>query len=226
MAPGARTVIRPGVLVPDFGFAIRHRLRGLRGLRADAAYRSGDRAPVLLLPGVYETWTFLRPLAEHLHAAGHPVHVLRALGANVRPIPESAALAQEYLRRLDLRGVVLVAHSKGGLIGKHMLAVDDVEGRVERLVALATPFGGSTLAGLFPNRALRAFLPTDPLILDLGRRADVNARIISVFPRYDTHIPAGSHLEGAVNVELPLEGHFRIVSDPRTFAALDALLAD
>jgi len=217
-------VIRPGVYAADYSYAIRQRLRAIRGLDGDAQYRSGSKAPVLILPGVYETWTFLRPLIEHLHAGGHPVHVLRALGRNDRPVPESAALAQEYLRRLDLRDVVLVAHSKGGLIGKHMLAVDDTEGRVGRLVAIATPFGGSRLAGLFVTPTMRSFLPSNPVIRALAADEAVNTRIVSIYGRYDTHIPEGCALPAARNIELPIDGHFRIVADPRTFATIDEVL--
>ena len=72
---------------------------------------------------------------------------------------------------LDLRGVALVAHSKGGLIGKHLLAFDDPDGRLDRLVAVATPFGGSRLARYAMGSTLRAFLPGDPVIRSLAGRA-------------------------------------------------------
>ncbi len=76
------------------------------------------------------------------------------------------------LAALDLRDVALVAHSKGGLIGKHLLAYDDPDGRVDRLVAVATPFGGSRLARYAVGSTLRAFLPGDPVIRGLaGERA-------------------------------------------------------
>ena len=37
--------------------------------------RPDDLAEVILLPGVYEHWTFLRPLGDALNAAGHRVEV-------------------------------------------------------------------------------------------------------------------------------------------------------
>ncbi|MEK7068622.1 MAG: hypothetical protein AAB964_02295, partial [Patescibacteria group bacterium] len=38
---------------------------------------------------------------------------------------------------------------------------------------------------------------------------DVNKKIISIYPEYDTHVWAkrGSFLEGAKNIELPVHGH-------------------
>lgn len=182
---------------------------------------TGDRAPVLLLPGVYETWQFLRPVAERLHAAGHPIHVLTGLGYNRQPIADAAALAARYLAQHALTGVVLVAHSKGGLIGKHLMAIDDAEHRVDRMVAIATPFAGSVYANYIPVRTLRVFSPRDETIARLGSNLKINSRITSIFGEFDPHIPGGSRLDGAVNVLLPVLGHFRILRDPRVLEAVE-----
>lgn len=192
---------------------------------AGSSYHGGDLAPVLLLPGVYEPWTFLRPLAERIHAAGHPVHVVSALGRNMRGIPESAAIAQGYLDENNLRGAVLVAHSKGGLIGKHMMLIDDTEGRIDRLVAIATPFGGSRYARYMVDPQLRAFRPTETTLAMLTANAMANARITSIYGEVDTHIPEGCALSGATNIEVPVTGHFRVLSDSRVLTAVDAALA-
>ncbi|MFT2526131.1 esterase/lipase family protein, partial [Escherichia coli] len=74
---------------------------------------------------------------------GHPVHVVAGLGSNRRPIAESARQVADLLVGRDLSDVVLVAHSKGGLIGKHLLAFAPAGSRVRAMVAVATPFGGS-----------------------------------------------------------------------------------
>lgn len=217
-------MMRPLVYLRDYATALRMLAGSLLHQRADTRYHSGDRAPVLLLPGVYEPWTFLRPLAERLHRSGHPVHVVRALGRNARGIPASARIAQVYLDRLDLRGVVLVAHSKGGLIGKHMMLIDDKAGRIDRLIAIATPFGGSSYARYMLVPSLRAFRPGNRVMTMLLRERRVNARVTSLYGEFDTHIPAGCALEGATNVEFPVQGHFRILADERVLAAVDEAL--
>jgi pimeloyl-ACP methyl ester carboxylesterase len=183
---------------------------------------TGDRAPVLLIPGVYESWRYLLPTGRRLHAAGHPVHVLSELRHNRGPIPDAAALAQRRLDELGLTGVVVVAHSKGGLIGKHMMAVDDTAGRIGRMVAVATPFSGSSLARYAPVRTLRVFRPEGRMLSALAQNYALNARITSIFSEFDPVIPGGSELDGATNVRLPVVGHFRILRDPRV---LDAILA-
>jgi triacylglycerol lipase len=178
-------------------------------------YRGGTRAPVLLLPGVYETWEFLRPLADALHDRGHPIHTLPELGYNRRLIAESAEVGNRYLLSRDLSGVILLAHSKGGIIGKRMMVTDDAPARISRLIAICSPFAGSSLARFAPNPALRAFHPHNALLRELAEQAETNARILSIYSRLDPLIPGGSRLEGARNVELPMVGHFRPLSSVR-----------
>jgi alpha-beta hydrolase superfamily lysophospholipase len=176
---------------------------------------------VVILPGIYESWHYLRPIAERLNADGHPVYIIPALGLNRAPIPATAARVHEYLVDRGLHGVAIVAHSKGGIVGKHVMALDDRDARVDRLVAIASPFNGSAMAKIAPNPALRAFLPTDPVIAGLAAERAVNERITSIYPSFDPHIPDGCVLEGARNVELPVVGHFRILLEP---AVIDAVI--
>lgn len=206
------------IALGDYPNAIRMRGLGFAA-RVPDSFGSGAGRAVVLVPGVYERWQFLRPIAHALVAAGHPVHVVPALGINDRPIPDSAGLVLRQLQTADLRGVALVAHSKGGLIGKAAM-LDDAQARIDRLVAVATPFSGSRMADLMPVPALRAFRPAHPVIRRLLAERDVNARITSVFPSFDPHIPEGSALEGARNIRLDVVGHFRILEHPATIAAV------
>jgi hypothetical protein len=209
----------------DYAYALRHEARALLGRRTDPArYLPGGDAyhhdpaaakiPVLMLPGVYETWRFLEPLAAHLAAAGHPVHMLSTLGVNRAPVLDAAARAGEYLEKHDLGRVVLVAHSKGGLIGKTLMLADG-GARVAGLVAVATPWHGSVFARLFPpGSAVRHFSPRDRQILALAREREVNAQIVAVAPAWDPHIPGTGTLPGARrNVRLAGSGHFRVLDD-------------
>jgi len=215
---------RLAVYLNDYATALGMLAASVRHRRADSRYHDGHLAPVLLLPGVYEPWTFLRPLAERLHASGHPVHVVRGLGNNTRPIAQSAEIAQRYLDSAGLEQAVLVAHSKGGLIGKHMMLVNDRQGRISRLIAIATPFGGSRYANYMLPRSLRAFRPREKTLAMLTANAIINARITSLYGEWDTHIPEGCYLEGATNIEFPVQGHFTILADERVLRAVDAAL--
>ncbi len=204
----------------DYWYVARWQLVAVLSPSPPRAYGSGDLPPVLLLPGVYEPWVLLRPIAAALNAAGHPVHTVPGLGYNRGTIVDSAAVVMRRIRELDLSGVILVAHSKGGLIGKHCIAVDDTDSRIDRLVAVSTPFAGSALARYVPSRTVRALGPRAETIALLAANLEVNSSIVSVYGDFDPHIPGGSRLEGARNVEIPVVGHFRLLSDRRVIDAV------
>jgi triacylglycerol lipase len=177
-----------------------------------STYRSptAPGRPVLLLPGIYETWQFMRPVADLMRAKGHPVHVVSRLGWNTATIAASADLVAAYLEEHDLRDVLVVAHSKGGLIGKYTMLRKDPESRIDRMVAISSPFSGSIYARYFLMRSIRDFSPADTTLQMMREHLEVNARITSIWGRFDPHIPGGSRLEGATNIVLAASGHFRI----------------
>lgn len=207
--------------VRDYAYALRRQLNGPLERHNYGAFLSGSRAPVLLLAGVLEPWTMLLPVARRLHAAGHPVHVEPKLALNRATVPAAARMASAAVRARDLHDLVLVAHSKGGLVGKRML-IDDTEGRLAGLIAIATPFHGSSLASLLPTPAISALHPSDPTIRELASHREVNSRITSIYPAFDPHVPESSHLEGASNIEVRAMGHFLVLDDREV---LDAVVA-
>jgi hypothetical protein len=238
-APGAggrearRTTLAPPVprvslrtarwFVLDWWYAAVWQVRSLGPTTADD-YRSGDRQPIVVVPGVYETWHFMRPLMDALHDRGHPVFVVTTLRHNVRPVRDGARLVMDVVRDEDLHDVLVLSHSKGGLIGKYAMTQLDPEHRIDRMVAVAGPFAGSRYARYAPTPTLRAFSVHDPTLAALLADVAQNSRITSVYGVFDTMIPEGSALAGATNVQLPVGGHFRILSDPRTYrAVLDAV---
>lgn len=194
------------------------RLRGKVGFplgEADCA-----PIPVVLLPGILERSVYLAPLGHFLAKQGHPVHVIDTLGWNISGLDESVERSLRALHRENVHGAVLVAHSKGGLIGKALLMDERLGDAAIGLVALSAPFSGSTFGGILQKLP---FVGRTPLGLfvsgnqDLQRLIDdeeVNGSIVSLAPEWDQMIPGGSHLEGAVNVTLKGRGHFRPVDDP------------
>jgi len=204
--------------VQDYVYAVRAQVRALRDRGAPDSLAAGKGTPIVMLPGIYETWRFMEPLARALHERGHPVHVVTELGGNRRPIAESAGRVADLLIARGLDDVLLVAHSKGGLIGKHVMAFSPAGTRVRGMVAVATPFGGSRYSRLMPAPSLRAFASGNATMRALAASAEVNTRIVSIFGPFDPHIPEGSELAGARNIVLARGGHFRVLEDPRVIA--------
>jgi len=212
----------------DYAYAGWRQARGLLSRTSPDSYTRPARPrrpPVLLLPGVWETWRFLEPLARGLFAGGHPVHVVAPFGLNRGSVPDMADLAAAQLVEADLRGVVVVAHSKGGLIGKSVMGREDVGDRVLGMVAINTPFSGSPYARLLPLRSIRTFLPDDEVLTALAAQRADHGRIVSVATCFDPHIPTGSELPGARNVRLATPGHFRSLTDPALLPLLEDELA-
>ena len=203
------------VRAADYAWIVAAQARAWAAPPDPARWRDGTRAPVLLLPGIWESWGVLRALGDALHAAGHPVHVVPGLGTNSADLDVGAARVRERLLALDLRGAVVVAHSKGGLVAKSALVLPGVEARVRGVVAVATPFAGSRHATWFPARSVRRMSPRALRALLADERS--HPRIVALRPRFDPHVPRAADvpgLTGALEVELPLEGHFKPLGDP------------
>jgi len=180
---------------------------------------SPSKKQVILLPGIYERWEFMKPIARVLLAAGYSVHVIEGLGYNRGRVDQAAKLVESYVTANNLKNCVIVAHSKGGLIGKYLLSYGNTR-RFKGMVALNTPFGGSVYAYLLPLASLRMFAPTSSLLALLSKDEAANKRIHSIYGVFDPHIPGGSFLKGATNIRLKAYGHFRIIQDSRVHRAL------
>jgi len=206
----------------DYAYAALQQTRAFASHRTPESYAAGDGTPIVVLPGIYETWRFMEPVIRSVHDLGHPTHVVDVLRRNVGTVPEIADGVGRYLAERDLCDVVLLAHSKGGLAGKLAMIGPEAK-RIRGMLAVATPFGGSRYARLMLPRTLRALSPRDPSIVSLSGQRYANARIVSVYARFDPHIPEGSELPGARNVPVETGGHFRILAHPQVLIELTAL---
>ena len=168
---------------------------------------------MLIIPGVFENWTMMRRLCDRINAAGHPVHALLGLNRNTMPVAQAAAVTAAYPRENSLDQIIMLAHSKGGLIGKYLL-VNDPSVSIKHLIAIASPVAGSPYARLVRHAVISGFGEDDALLLDLGAQESSNARITTITPAFDPYILAGSALEGAQNYRVASSEHFRVLGDP------------
>jgi len=214
----------------DYAFAARMHLRSTLDPRAPSVTgMPGARVHIVLVQGVVERWPFMEPLGRRLAHAGHAVHFMPELGRHLMPVRESAVLVGAAVDRVVAEHphaqVVLVAHSKGGLAGKRLLVDRARQSQLPQpagLVALATPFAGSSRARLLRGAAIREFDPTDERLLDLAAERGVDRRIRVVLPEIDPHIPGNQIPDGVAGVRLRANGHFRPLA---TAEAARAVLA-
>ncbi|WP_234031241.1 NUDIX domain-containing protein [Mycetocola zhujimingii] len=218
-----------GIWAVDYVDAAQLHVRAIAGgWRVPEHYAHGEpgKPTIVLIPGVYERWNFLKPIADRLWEDGYPISIVHGLGYNLRPIIDTSDRLAAALSRVRANpaGRIIVAHSKGGLVGKHLMLTHRESLGIRGLVAVCTPFAGSRYAKYVLGQTLRAFSPTDDTIVLLGRDSSVNSEIVSIFGPFDPHVPDGSVLVGATNVQVPVSGHFRILHAPDTIdAAADAV---
>jgi pimeloyl-ACP methyl ester carboxylesterase len=204
--------------VEDYIYAI-HRQSYAFIFRRPAKHYLGhiveNKLPIILIPGIYEKWHFLKTISDPLSLKGHPIYVLEHLGYNTGEIHHSAKLIRELIDEKNLRDVILIAHSKGGLIGKHLLAFHNKDERIKKLIAIAAPFRGSHIVKFIPHKAAKELHPDSAIIKQLQEIKNVNGKIISIFGFFDNHIwPESScFLEDAKNIQVNVYGHHRILSN-------------
>jgi pimeloyl-ACP methyl ester carboxylesterase len=216
-APARMSPVQKGAWwLQDYLYAAGWQVRGMFSRVQPGSFHQGHLAPVIIIPGVYENWQFMLPLIHRIHDAGHPVHVVTVLQRNKLDVPAAARMVAQHLDEAGLRDAAIVAHSKGGLIGKYAMLNLDPEHRIERMIAVCTPFSGSRYARYMLLPSLRIFSPRNALTRQLAREETINSRITSIYGPFDPHIPEGSVLPGATNIELPTAGHFRVLGDSET----------
>ncbi|MCR8671826.1 triacylglycerol lipase [Agrococcus sp. HG114] len=216
----------------DYAFAARMHLRStLDPSRPPLLGMPGARVHVLCIPGVVERWHFMEPLGRRLARAGFAVHFVPELGRNLLPVLDSAPIVGDAVDRIaaahPLARIVLVGHSKGGLIGKRLLvdrALHPDRPQPDGLVALATPFAGSSRARLLPGQYIREFDPSNEMLAALAAERSADARIRVVLPQIDPHVPRNRVPDGMRGVRLRESGHFRPLATPEAARAVVAAI--
>ena len=155
-------------------------------------------------------------------------------------IPEIAAQLVDHvdavLARTGAEKVNLVGHSMGGLVSRYAVEVLGLADRVDGVVTIASPHGGSAfayLSDLVPGRtkltrAAAQMRPGSRFLRDLDLAADANAESSAVrwTALYSTGdlIVAGRAAKlrnlAANNVRVDADGHVAVLSSPRVVEAV------
>ncbi|NUT99288.1 MAG: alpha/beta fold hydrolase [Saccharothrix sp.] len=144
-----------------------------RGLVVSAMDAAGT--PIVLVHGIGDNRSAFAVLSGALRRRGfgvvHAVNysVLTALTGDVR---RSAALLGEHVERIceqtGSERVHVVGHSLGGLIARYYVQRLHGDKRVQTLVTLGTPHGGTLSAYLFPTALTRQLRPGSDLLSELA----------------------------------------------------------
>ncbi len=201
--------VRPGLVYP--------------AAPSPAARREPVAPPVLLVHGLGGTTSDWIAVARELRATGLNVAAIsyRSFGTSLEQLAEELADAVMSLQsETGADKVHLVGHSLGGVVIAQALADGLLTGRVDCVVTLASPFGGSPWASLLPVGAVvRALRQGSP---QLGRLARAHApgdiRWLAITAGVDMIVPRGrshpAHRE-VETVEVHGAGHMGLLQNPQ-----------
>lgn len=179
-------------------------------------YVIDGKNPVIIIPGYLARWAVMKSISDDVSKLGHPVYVLPHLGNNMKDIPSSAKIVYDLISEKNLKNVIIVGHSKGGLIGKYLMVHFDKDQKVVGMITIGTPHMGSNLASYFKFIKSNEFHPTHQIIKELTGYPEVNKRIITISASFDNFVwhENKTILNGALdNLHVAVAGHNRLIFD-------------
>lgn len=158
-----------------------------------------DRPPIVLVHGIYHngsSWLFHK---TRLEADGYPV-VVYAYHSFFKSLDSILDGLEAQIRALEVRypdqKPILVGHSLGGiLLRKWLLRSSGNAARVQGLLTLATPHGGSLLATIAAGELVHSIEPSSPLIEELKTaREDASLPRVALFSDTDEMVLPSANL--------------------------------
>lgn len=179
--------------------------------------RGGQRV-VLLVHGYGCSRGVWWRMRRRFEAAGYTVasvSLVPPYGSMGKMVPLLNARIEAVCAATGAKQLTLVAHSMGGLVCRSYLARHGIA-RVDRLVTLATPHGGTEIARVGFGKNAREMMPDSLWLQDMASER-IAIPVISLRNPYDNYaMPQDrQRLPGASDVELPAVGHIAMLYDRR-----------
>jgi triacylglycerol esterase/lipase EstA (alpha/beta hydrolase family) len=202
-------------------------------LRPDPAAQPGAGVPIILVHGYFSNRGYFRYLARWLEEQGHGPVFAPNFPVVLSSIEAFAAKLHREIERIATgcaqERVILICHSMGGLAAREYLRTHG-DGRVARLITIASPHHGTALAALGLGANARQMCRGCEFLASLEAfEAKGSARVstVSIYSLHDNLVAPQetSRLPWARNVTLFGLGHLTIIDAPATFAALREALA-
>jgi triacylglycerol lipase len=182
----------------------------------------GKSGNILLVPGFGGTWVDLQTIAAFFHKKDYRIHRVPTIEPNFFPIEYCVKEIKKYIIENNLKDLIFIAHSKGGLISRVLLTDKEVEKRIKKIFTIAVPHQG-TLWGYGKVKNLHELSYSSSIIKELPFG---NKKIINITAKVDQHIvpKEKAFLKGATNIELDIIGHTRILESEETKRIIEKYL--
>lgn len=197
----------------------------IRPHKIDKHFRKGAKAHLVLVPGYLGRWVDMYSIGEFLYNKGYSCVYVPALGWGVGEVRHLAKKLDEFLTGLN-EEVLLISHSKGGLIGK--LVMDELPSgkNIKGMISIATPYQGAVIADWFPTTSIQEVGKKSVLLKQLRANLETNRKIYSLAGEWDDTIglPESCYLEGANNEVLSVSGHHLVLYSKKSMGRVHQLL--
>jgi triacylglycerol lipase len=188
--------------------------------------------PVLLVHGFGGAKSSWSVVAQALCARGLTVEAMTyaPLGNSVEQLADKlVAKVERTLSRTGAEKVHLVGHSLGGVIIAQAISDTRLNGLVDTVITLGSPFGGSPWAGALPVvEMVRALRPGSPLLRRLASTPlPHGVRWLSVTAAFDIIVPGPRSVPANPQVEtvtVNAVGHLGMLLNRRVIEYITAAL--
>ena len=148
------------------------------------------RTPVLLVHGLVDNRSIFAVMRRSLRRRGFASVCSWNYSPLLRDVAKAADDLGEHIERICAQTghdrVHVVGHSLGGLIARYHVQRQGGDRRVDSLVTLGTPHGGSVLAHALPTPLVRQLRPGSPVLRELAEPvARCDTRITAVYSDLD-----------------------------------------
>lgn len=172
-------------------------------------WQEGDRT-VVIIPGFNGHWSAYKRLGDYLNRNGYKIHIDPKYNS-YQNIEKIATHTYEYILKEDLKDIVVIGHSKGGIVARYLKLIDE-RNLISQVFTIASPHYGSVWAHI-SILSLFQIRPGSEFLSELNDEPEAK-KVVNIFAKYDQLvIPNKSlYLAGAIeNTQLDLVGHTSLV---------------
>lgn len=203
---------RQGILIPQLGDGLEQ-------------HGEGEHL-VVFVHGYFASVGVFRPMARHLAARGVAPRQLHFNYVPAGSVARHAMALRDAIERARPRGAVsIIAHSLGGLVARYYTQI--LNGRLDCLVALATPHAGTDRAEGWPLTLARELSPGSGVIQTLeatrGRLSDTEVTSVVAVSDLLVH-PNSASLHGSEVIRIHDTGHHGVLFEPEAWRAVERSL--
>ena len=174
----------------------------------------GHRGNILFIPGFSESWQDLLEIGNYLNKLGFSIITMNKFNSTFLGVKACSKKIRDYILENNLTDLVLVGHSKGGIISTFLLTDKSVNGKITKVISLSSPFKGT----LWQKFRKLHISDISKLHLEKLLSADQKKKIINIYSKTDQQVIPHTSLvlEGAKNYEVDSLGHTSVIYSPKT----------